>query len=630
MSQLFIIRHLIRQQAKEAMRSILRYRNLAANIVFSLLMTLLTLNFLSIGLFIDLFLKQAFPGQNPVTLMNGMILYYLASDLFLRFTFQRIPSQSIEPYLHLPVKRSSLSHFLLAKSTLSFFNLLPLFIIIPFAVKVLTIAWSPFSAVIWIIAVVLLILTNSFINFYFQKQMMANPIQFAVYAIALIVILLLDVNRVLEIRELSALCFGYVLQNPWTVLTPLSLFLLVYLLNLQFLRKHLYAAEFSQRKRKGLLAASGFRSLEKFGEVGDYISLELRMFLRNKRSRSSVYLALFTLVFCILYSIYFMSFEDDLYPAPPPDSYSVLSVAGHSENYDPNKKIVAFRVLAKRIPPGAHIYITGNHAELGEWQTAKKPLTMAPDSSWVRIIAVDKSVKLNYKFTLGRWDSERLQEDGQAPVNYYLKVNNDTTLVHHVTRWKIPTRSFIIDFNLIYFGMMITGILMLVYGQFMLAWESGYWDAIISRKVNFEKYFKAKFILLISAGTLFYLLSLPLGLFNPRAILYNTALFIYNIGVNSFVLLTMCTFARKRLDLNASMYSTQGKSAGQYLTVLPTFILPLIISLPFYFLNATNWAFAFFAALGIFGLLFHQALLKMILNLFSKQKYEMAYGFRQK
>ena len=76
-------------------------------------------------------------------------------------------------------------------------------------------------------------------------------------------------------------------------------------------------------------------------------------------------------------------------------------------------------------------------------------------------------------------------------------------------------------------------------------------------------------------------------------------MFLYNIGVNTFVVFYIATFNRKRVDLNASLMSTQGKGSGQYLTIVPTFLLPIVI----YFL---------FLLFGRFGLFFCNLILPLV------------------
>ena len=95
------------------------------------------LNFFFLGLFLDELLAELYPGKDPVTLVNGFILFYLLIDLLVRLILQAVPGLSIQPYLHLNVKKASLANYLLLKSLGSVFNFIPFAIILPFSIGTL-------------------------------------------------------------------------------------------------------------------------------------------------------------------------------------------------------------------------------------------------------------------------------------------------------------------------------------------------------------------------------------------------------------------------------------------------------------------------------------------------------------
>jgi hypothetical protein len=83
------------------------------------------------------------------------------------------------------------------------------------------------------------------------------------------------------------------------------------------------------------------------------------------------------------------------------------------------------------------------------------------------------------------------------------------------------------------------------------------------------------------------------------------------------------------MDLNASIFATQGKGASHFLTIVPTIILPVVLYLPFALSGYGNTGFIFMAGLGVLGLFFHRQLLAFSLRQLKRQKYNIAAGFRQ-
>ncbi|HOW97370.1 MAG TPA: alpha/beta hydrolase-fold protein [Kiritimatiellia bacterium] len=110
---------------------------------------------------------------------------------------------------------------------------------------------------------------------------------------------------------------------------------------------------------------------------------------------------------------------------------SALS-AGAAESW------VSFVITANDLPENGWVHITGNHEKLGSWNPSAVPLQKRADGFWVLKVPVETGSTLEYKFTLGSWDTEALAADGSVPPNHVLRVGGDTTVREVVTRWPTP------------------------------------------------------------------------------------------------------------------------------------------------------------------------------------------------
>ncbi len=183
---------------------------------------------------------------------------------------------------------------------------------------------------------------------------------------------------------------------------------------------------------------------------------------------------------------------------------------------------------------------------------------------------------------------------------------------------------------LVFVGIFMTGIFMINYGQFMVGWESAYFDGILTRAYPMESFFRAKFWLLISSSVITYLLSLAYIYFTWDALWINTAAFIYNVGVNSFVLLFASTYQKKRIDLSkGSAFNYQGTSAVQFVIVLPLLLLPILIFKAFDVFGQPYYGLAALAISGLISLAFSKYWFKEIIKNFEEKKYRNAAGFRE-
>ena len=609
------------------MRSASRRRDVASKFFFGLMITLVMLNLLGIGLFLEQYLQTAAPGEDPVRILSAGIFYYLAVDLILRFFLQRMPVQSIRPYLLLPVGRNRLIHLLIVRSALSFFNLLPLLVIIPFVSIVGTEYHSGTGMASWLGTLIMLLLCNSYLNFYLKKHLLTDVKIVAAFAGILGATLAVDYLGLFSLSRFSALVFNLPLQYPEIVFIPLAFLLFLYRINYTFVRSHLYLETLSPRSREKM-AFSGFQFLSRLGEIGLYLMVELKLLLRNKRARATLWFSLAILPLGI--ALYPMMPLDrtDFYPVP---AISPGEAGNVSTTLDGGRfsKRVTFMVILDRHPPDTYLYIAGNHVKLGGWDPGKIPLTRQADSSWAVTLTFPEKTALRYKFTLGSWETEAVTPKGDNLAVSTLTVENDTTVIAHLAGFKNPRRHILMDVNLMYFGLMLTGMFLLAYGQFVFGWESNYFDLILSGKINIRSYLEAKFWFLSVSVVALYLILIPYALISVNLLYIHASLSLYNIGINSMLVLFLSTYTRKRMDLTASILGTQGKGGAQYLTLLPTLVLPILIMIPLRAAGLGDGIFVVYGCLGLAGLLLHKPLLNLLVAQLARQKYRMAVAFRQ-
>jgi len=179
-------------------------------------------------------------------------------------------------------------------------------------------------------------------------------------------------------------------------------------------------------------------------------------------------------------------------------------------------------------------------------------------------------------------------------------------------------------------GIFVTGIFLINFGQFIPAWDSGYYKLLMSQNIKYEQYLRSKFILMIMSVVIMFLLSIPYVYFGWKILIAHFAAAIYNIGVNSHVILYGGSFNRKKIDLSQrAAFNYQGTGAVQWLIGLPLMILPMLI------FALMNWLVGFEAGvatliiLGILGVIFHKKLMNLITKRYLVSKYKMIDAFSQ-
>ena len=129
-----------------------RGKNKAGNIVVKILIGFIILYFLVLAVAAGLFMKELigdiFPKKEPVVIFNGFIFYYFLADFLMRMQFQDLPTISVEPYLHLNIRKKVIVNFLNIISVFSAFNVLPLILFLPFSFTTLLQTYAAAASII--------------------------------------------------------------------------------------------------------------------------------------------------------------------------------------------------------------------------------------------------------------------------------------------------------------------------------------------------------------------------------------------------------------------------------------------------------------------------------------------------
>lgn len=284
-------------------KSFIRSRNAGRNIAIQILMGFILLYFLAVAIFLGIsigeMLKKSFPGQDAVKLFCGYILYYFLFDIILRFMLQDLPTLAIKPYLIQDIKKDTLVGFLNIRSLFSFFNLLPLLLIVPFTLTVIANLYGLTIAVIFIMNIILLCIGNHFLVLFIKRKTIISNWWLVAFLIVVLLFVAADHFTILPIRATSTRLFTILLQLPLLVIVPLLWAIGLFYNNYSFLKNNLYLEEGT--KSSGINAVSNYNWMQNFGIIGELMTIDLKMILRNKRPRSALMMSVLFLLYGFLF-----------------------------------------------------------------------------------------------------------------------------------------------------------------------------------------------------------------------------------------------------------------------------------------------------------------------------------------
>lgn len=470
-------------------------KSLAVKIIMWVLILYLFANMLFVAFFLDNIFEKVYPRQDVVRSFNGFLLYYFLIDLMLRFQLQELPTLSVKPYLHLPIRRSQIVNYLCLVSLWSAFNLSPFILTLPFLIKVVWVSHGTVVFLAYIVTIFGLTMFCHFFSLWLKRKVNLNGWFMLGFLVIMTALSLLDFRwHVISISSFSRKMFEMLLATPALAGVTVLLASIMFTINYLFLKSNLYLDEL-RADTSGEKNTTEIPFLSKLGAPGELAVTEIKLILRNKRSKSSI-------VICSLMMFYGLLFYTN-------------------------------------------------------------------------------------------------------PV------------YEHGYGWKV------------FAAMFMTGIFIINYGQFMFSWQSSHFDGILVQRISPEDFFRSKFILFNLFSGVAFILTIPYVYFGWHILLIQFSMFLWNMGVNTLVILFFANRNYRKIDLSkGGSFNWEGVGASQWLVSIPLLVLPYTIFVP---LNILGYPFVAILLIGFTGLIFIVTRAFWITKLamyFRRQRYLIAEGFR--
>lgn len=293
---------LLQHQWKSFWRSASAGRNVAMQILMGFMILYLAALAIFAGFSVDKILSEASPGKNVIAVFLGLILYYYAFDIIVRFILQDLPTLVVQPYLTQNIKRGKLVQFLNIRSLFSIFTLLPLFLFLPFITTIISAKYGEGVSLALVICIFSLTFFNNFLVMFTKRKTIINQWWLIGFFVAILLVAAADYFQIFSLRNWSAALFTSVINNPAICVIFIVFAIAAWYNNSRFLRKNFYLE--NSEKSSGEKRSTDYTFLERFGVYGDLMAIDLKLILRNKRPRM---LALLAVIFLFYGYIFFPS-----------------------------------------------------------------------------------------------------------------------------------------------------------------------------------------------------------------------------------------------------------------------------------------------------------------------------------
>lgn len=273
-------------------------RNLAVRIFMYFMFGILAIELLAFSFVFDILLLESGSYELAIDAFNTCLIFFFVADFSIKFVLKKSQSMQIAPYLTLPIPRNKLFNFLLRKELKNVWNLYPMFLLIIFGIKAITPHFGFGDTLLYLFCFYLLCIANSLLvnisNIFVERSvwLYALPIGIVAGLVGLFFITGIDgftsagvaIGRFLFDHELIAVA----IVLAWVAV--------LWVINQRFMRIQVYQ-ELDSAEKTGKASSANLSFFDRFGEIGMFMALDIKLITRSKRLRSSLYAILFFIAY---------------------------------------------------------------------------------------------------------------------------------------------------------------------------------------------------------------------------------------------------------------------------------------------------------------------------------------------
>jgi len=148
---------------------------------------------------------------------------------------------------------------------------------------------------------------------------------------------------------------------------------------------------------------------------------------------------------------------------------------------------------------------------------------------------------------------------------------------------------------------------------------------MMSQNIRYKEYLDSKWYLIVFATILSTVLASFYLYFGWQAYIAVVAGAIYNIGVNSYMVLWGGAYVKTPIDLTSNKKAFGDKKS----LTLPKLLLPMLVYSIGHFTLGEVFGFSLVVILGIGGLLFKNKVFNVIEKVYKTEKYKTLAAYRQ-
>lgn len=269
-------------------------KNLTMKIIIGFLMIYFSLIFIGMGVGAFYILQDM--KLEPLVTVNKFLIYYFLFDLVIRLLLQSIPVLNIKPLLVLPLKKTTIVHFSLGKTVLSFFNWIHALFFIPFTAVLILNGYDVVQIIFWHLGVMSIIYINNFLNI-----ILSNIDKlFGLFIILIVGLASAQYYQLFDITVFTTPFFQNFYDIDGLFLIPISILIALHIFTFKYFEKNLYLdAGLSVKQDEA--STENLSWLNQFGTLGTFLKNDIKLIKRNKRSKTTIVMSVIFLFYGLIF-----------------------------------------------------------------------------------------------------------------------------------------------------------------------------------------------------------------------------------------------------------------------------------------------------------------------------------------
>lgn len=269
--------------------------------VFLAFLAVLLLGYVFIaGILLKEIIVKGLEKEDAYAFLSANLIFFFLTEFMYRYFLQKLPVLDLQSFLHLPIKKKWLMHFLLGKSIVSPLTLIAPLLFSPFAFMEIAPRFGTDAAIYWLGSVILTSWSLHWLMLWFKQKFEDSLAGIGTVFVVFLLGAGSNYFGWFNLGDWMKPMFDWSLTSPLPVLTLLALCIGLYFFAYRYYFDNAYLEDLVDEEVDARINQD-IPFLDRFGLAGELANLEWKLILRHKKSRTYLMLA----GFLLLYGLFF-------------------------------------------------------------------------------------------------------------------------------------------------------------------------------------------------------------------------------------------------------------------------------------------------------------------------------------